>query len=206
MSEIVDFPENYFRGFVPARDELLLELEEQAAAEGIPIVGPVVGGLLQLLALYAGAARILELGTANGYSGLHLARACSQRGGTLVTLESDPGLAERARRTFRRAGVADCVQVVEAEALRAMRGMEAGQFDLAFIDIDKQDYQPALEECGRLLRGCGLLVADNTGFPEAAGFNRSMHAHPGWRSVQLLTFLPGHSPERDGLCLAVRQP
>ena len=198
------FSEAYFRRLVSDRDELLLELEREADREEIPIIGPVVGSMLQLLALSCGAAAILELGTATGYSGLYLARACAELEGLLVTLEYDPEMAKRARSTFARAGVAEHVRVVEGEAVQAMQELEDESFDLAFLDIDKEYYRPALKECGRLLRHRGILVADNTSFPEAGDFNSRLYSDPGWRSVQLLTFLPGHSPEKDGLCLAVK--
>ena len=69
--------EGYFRGLAPDSDALLLELEAEATRESIPIVGPVVGELLFVLARATGAARILELGTATGYSGIFLGRACA---------------------------------------------------------------------------------------------------------------------------------
>ena len=84
MSELVDHPEAYFRRFLPARDRLLLELEKEAEREEIPIVGPVVGELLHILAKAVQAERILELGTATGYSTIFLARALSTSG-RLVT-------------------------------------------------------------------------------------------------------------------------
>jgi hypothetical protein len=82
MSMIPDM-ENYFRGFIPRRDALLRELEEEAKRESIPIVGPVVGELLYILARMSGAKNILELGTATGYSGIYLARALAP-GGKIV--------------------------------------------------------------------------------------------------------------------------
>lgn len=198
------FSEDYFADRVPERDELLLELEEEARAGNIPIVGPVVGNLLQILALSSKARDMLELGTATGYSGLFLARACAELGGRLVTLESNPEMAEQARANFRRDGVDKYVRVVEGDALQTLSGLERGAFDFAFLDIDKEHYEPALEQCGRVLRSRGLLVADNTSFPDAGAFNDRVKRDPAWRSVQLLTYLPGHSPEKDGLCLAVR--
>jgi len=77
-------------------------------------------------------------------------------------------------------------------------------FDLIFLDIDKESYLPALSLGRRLLRSGGLLVADNTGFTGAADFNREILSHPAWRAVHLLSFLPRHSPEHDGLTLAVK--
>ena len=76
MSQMMPHLESYFRGFVPRRDELLLEMEIEAKAEDIPIVGPVVGELLFILTRATGAVNVLELGTATGYSAIHLARGC----------------------------------------------------------------------------------------------------------------------------------
>ena len=89
MSELVPNPEDYFRKFTPNRDPLLLEIEEDARREEIPIVGPVVGQLLFILAWATKAQQILELGTANGYSAIYLARGCEATGGHLVTIEND---------------------------------------------------------------------------------------------------------------------
>jgi hypothetical protein len=50
-----------------------------------------------------------------------------------------------------------------------------------------------------------LLVADNVAFPDADEFNRAVFSDAGWQPVSLFAFLPGHSPERDGLCLALRR-
>ena len=72
MSEIVNDPENYFRTLIPLRDELMMELEARAEKENIPIIGPVVGELLYILAAATKAKRILELGTAIGYSAIYL--------------------------------------------------------------------------------------------------------------------------------------
>jgi len=77
-------------------------------------------------------------------------------------------------------------------------------FDLIFLDIEKADYIRALPPCGRLLRSGGLLVADNTGFQDADEFNRIIMNNPQWCAVHLWTLLPLHSPEQDGLCLALR--
>ena len=88
MSDIVDNPEEYFGQFVPDRDPLLSDLEAEARKEEIPIVGPVVGELLYVLVCATGARRILELGTASGYSAIFLARACRILNGTVMTLEA----------------------------------------------------------------------------------------------------------------------
>ena len=203
MSEIVDEPEAYFRRFVRTDDPLLQELELEADAEHIPIVGPVVGELLFILSRAIDAAAILELGTATGYSAIFLARACATNAGMLTTLERNPAFAARARKNLERAGLTKQANVICGDAFTHLSRI-AGGFDLIFMDIEKADYARALPECHRLLRPGGLLVADNVAFPDADPFSRAIFSDNGWRPVSLFAFLPGHSPERDGLCLALR--
>ena len=204
MSKIVDQPERYFRQFVPKRDELLVELEAEAERETIPISGPVVGELLYILACAVKARRILELGTATGYSAIFLAKACEMFNGCVVTLENDSAMAARAQQNFQTAGIAHLVEIRVKDALEALSQMEE-MFDYIFMDIEKQDYIRALPDCERLLVKGGLLVADNVGFKDADAFNRIMSGNPAWRSVTLFSFLPLHSPENDALCLALRR-
>jgi len=200
---MIQNPEAYFRQFVPARDELLLELENEARREEIPIVGPVVGELLYVLAQAAQAKRILELGTATGYSAIYFARACAAHQGRVVSLEIDRDMADRALANIQKAGLEHLVEIRVGDALKEIAALQ-GTFDLIFLDIEKADYIRALPHCGRLLRKGGLLVADNTGFKDADDFNRAIMNHPQWRAVHLLALLPLHSPEHDGLCLALR--
>lgn len=200
---MIPSPEAYFGKFLPARDPLLQHMEQEAQRENIPIVGPVVGELLYLLTTLGQARRVLELGTATGYSTLFLARACRAFGGRVLTVESDPQMAARARANFQTADLADTIELHQGDALDVVRGL-GEPFDLVFMDIDKSFYQPALPDCRRLLRAGGLLVADNTAFRDADGFNRAIAADRGWRGLHLYAFLPGHSPEKDAVTLALR--
>ncbi len=195
--------ENYFRDLMPSRGELLRRLEAEAEQERIPIVGPVVGELLFILARAMGARRILELGTATGYSAIYLAQAVVPELGHVMTLEMDPAMARRAREHIAAAGLEARVEVRVGDAQALMTDL-TGPFDLIFMDINKEGYLPALEDCHRLLRQGGLLVADNTGFQGAAAFNQALWTDKRWRSVNLLAMLPSHSPEKDGLALAVK--
>jgi len=203
MSKMIPDLEGAFRQFVPPRDAVLLELEQEARQEGIPIIGPVVGEFLHILARAIQAKQILELGTATGYSAIYLARACAGLKGKLVTLEKDEGMAKRAQANFQKAGLGHCIEIRVTDALTEMTNMK-GPFDLIFLDIDKEDYFPLLSHCHRLLKAGGLMVADNVGFHAANDFNHAVFESPQWKSVHLLSFLPDHSPETDGLCLALR--
>jgi caffeoyl-CoA O-methyltransferase len=195
--------EQYFKGLVPQRTELMRRLEVEADQERIPIVGPVVGELLFILARAMGARQILELGTATGYSAICLAQAVAPMAGEVITLEVDPAMAQRAKDNIAKAGWSDRVKVKIGDALTLMATLNVS-FDLIFMDIDKEGYLPSLAGCHRLLRLGGLLVVDNTGFQGAADFNQALMTDRRWRAVNLLTMLPQHSPERDGLALAVK--
>ena len=203
MSMMIPDLEGYFRGLAPPRDSLLLELEQEAAAQRIPIAGPVVGELLFILARAVQARLILEMGAATGYSAIYLGHAAQATGGRVITLERDETFARRARENLTRAGLAGLAEVrvgLVSDLLPAM----TGPVDFIFMDIDKEGYREALPHCRRLLRTGGLLVTDNVGFQGADPFNRELATSSGWRSVSLLCFLPGHAPERDGLSLALK--
>jgi predicted O-methyltransferase YrrM len=203
MSDLIDNPEKYFRQFLPKRDQLLIELEEEARREEIPIVGPIVGELLHILASVTQARRILELGTATGYSTIFLARAFAPTQGRLVTIDNDPDMAARAKINFHRAGLAQQIDILVGDSQEKLSEIDKS-FDLVFLDIDKEYYASVLPHCHRLLKKGGLLIADNVGFKDAIPFNRLISKSSEWRSVNLFAFLPFHSPEKDGLCLALR--
>ncbi len=204
MSNIVEKPEHYFRQFIPKREELLIELEAEAEREDIPITGPIVGELLYILACATKSRRILELGTATGYSAIYLARACEILSGRVTTLENDSAMAARAQQNFQKIGVANLIEIRVGDAAETLPQMKK-EFDFIFMDIEKQDYIRVLPDCERLLVKGGLLVADNVGFKDADEFNRAISDNPAWRSIALFSFLPFHSPENDALGLALRQ-
>ena len=203
MSKILGNPEAYFKKFIHPRNEILADLEAEAEREQIPIVGPLVGELLSVLARVTRAALILELGTATGYSAIFLAQGCEASQGRVITLENNPDLAARAKINIHKSGLDDRVEIRVGDALEEIKKMQTF-FDLIFIDIEKKYYIQALPDCHRLLKSGGLLVADNVAFKDADDFNKAIFKDPGWQALNLYSYLPLHSPEHDGLCLAVR--
>jgi predicted O-methyltransferase YrrM len=140
---------------------VLLEMEAVAEPEGIPILDRASGRVLATLA--AGRPRIVEIGTAIGYSTLWL--ALGQQEGRIVTIDPDLQRTDRARAFWRSAGIDDeRIEVVNVPALDAFRDRDArlaGPFDLAFIDALKPEYPDYAKAVCALLRPGGLLVADN---------------------------------------------
>jgi predicted O-methyltransferase YrrM len=146
----------------------------------------------------------LELGTATGYSTIFLARALASARGRLVTIDNDPDMAARAETNFRRAGLDRQIDMIVGDAQEKLSQMNKS-FDFIFLDIEKEHYALVLPHCGRLIKQGGLLIADNVRFKDADSFNRLISRSSEWRSVNLFAYLPLHSPERDGLCLALRR-
>src|SRR5260221_2703282 len=105
---VPDAVERYLSSLNRASDRVLDEIARANTSRGLPLVDAEVGALLRVLATAIGATRILEIGTAIGYSGIWLARALPA-GGMLVTMEFNEERAHEARDNFARAGVSDRV-------------------------------------------------------------------------------------------------
>lgn len=138
-------------------------IEEAARPEGIPIVDRDAGRVLSVLA--GGRRRIVEVGTAYGFSTLWLALG-QPADGTIVTIDPDTERTDLARGWWREAGIPDeRITVLSAKALEAFGRRDAalaGPFDLAFIDALKPEYGAYLDALidGRLAPGA-LVMADN---------------------------------------------
>jgi predicted O-methyltransferase YrrM len=140
-------------------EDVLEAIGREGRADGLPLLDPASARLLRTLVLAIGARRILEIGTAIGYSALWMARALPPDG-LLILLERDAARAARARANFERAGVADRISVVVGDASRYLHKV-SGPFDLVFQDGAKSLYGLLLDRLVTLLRPGGLLVSDN---------------------------------------------
>jgi predicted O-methyltransferase YrrM len=160
MGQIVPpLVERYLASLNRLADPLLDDLRREGESEGLPIVNAEVGALLLALATARGVRRVLEIGTAIGYSTIWLARALPP-GGMLISLEIDAARAARARRNLDRAGLADRASVMIGDADRIVHKL-AGPFDLIFNDGDKRQYPRLLDRLVERLSPRGVLVTDN---------------------------------------------
>src|SRR5258705_8563196 len=135
---IQDDVEEYLYQLVPERDAVVAEIEDYAAQNRVPIIGPAVARLLTLFVQVSGAKRIFEMGSAIGYSTIWLARAAGPKGKVIYT-DGDSEKARRAKDYFRRAGVAKRIEVRVGNAHELVK-KSAGKFDLIFNDVDKHEY------------------------------------------------------------------
>jgi caffeoyl-CoA O-methyltransferase len=157
---IQDDVEEYIYGLLPERDAVVSEMEDYAAQNRIPIIGPAVARMLALFVRVSGAKRIFEMGSAIGYSTIWLARAAGPKGKVIYT-DGDAEKASRAKNYFRRAGVAKRIEVRVGNALELLK-KSPGKFDLIFNDVDKHQYPDALHAALPKLRRGGLFITDNT--------------------------------------------
>jgi predicted O-methyltransferase YrrM len=157
---IQDDVEEYLYQLLPERDGVIREMEEYAAQNGIPIIGPAVARFLSLLVQISGAKRIFEMGSAIGYSTIWLARAAGPKGKVIYT-DGDPENASRAKEYFRRAGVAKRIEVRVGDALELLK-KSPGTFDVIFNDVAKPQYPAALRVALPKVKRGGLFITDNT--------------------------------------------
>lgn len=151
--------EDYLYDVLPPRDEVLTEMEEDAAKNDYAIVGPAVARVLYQLAVISGAKRVFEMGSAIGYSTIWWARGVGE-GGKVIYTDGDPKRADKARRYFERAGVSKRIVVRVGDALEIL-SEEKEPYDIIFNDVDKTDYPRVFRLALPKLKSGGLFVADN---------------------------------------------
>lgn len=138
---------------------ILEEIEQEALDANVPIIRKETQSFLKVLLQIHRPMRILEAGTAVGFSAL-LMNAYAPEGCHITTIENYEKRIPIARENFRRAGKEEAITLVEGDALEVMKGLE-GPFDLIFMDVAKGQYIHYMPEAIRLLRKGGLLVSDN---------------------------------------------
>jgi predicted O-methyltransferase YrrM len=204
--------ERYLHDIRPERPAVMREMEEHAERDSVPIVEWETGRLLAVLCRVLDPV-VLEVGTAIGYSTLHMAQELEN--GRVVTLERDPERAAQARDYLERAGVAERVEMVEGDALETLPGLD-GPFDLLFVDASKGEYARYIELARPKLSERALMVVDNllmsgeVALPEGAETRWNPHSLASARALNasLLAseeWLACVLPVGDGIGVAARR-
>lgn len=144
------------------QDPEMEALEERALAGQIPIIRRDTQCLLRFLLSLQQPQRILEIGTAIGFSALFMARVCGRKT-KILTIEQDEKRCEAARENFARMDGAGQILLKEGDARNILPQCrrEGQKFDLIFMDAAKGQYPIFLREAGMLLSEGGVLVTDN---------------------------------------------
>jgi predicted O-methyltransferase YrrM len=156
---LTDAVATYLDAIRPQPDPVLADMEAHGSRDGIPIVVPGTGRLLQVLALAHGARRALEVGTAIGVSTLYIARGLAS-GGTIVSFEIDPERQAAARGYLERAGALEQADLRLQDARQGLAELD-GEFDFAFVDGVKAEYDDYFDQLLPRLAPGAVLVVDN---------------------------------------------
>ena len=151
--------EQYLNDLLPERNRVVREMEEYAAANNFPIVGPMVGRLCYQMVKSINAKRIFEMGSGFGYSTYWLAKGLPDDGKVIFT-EYSPNNIKLAEDFLGRTNVLHKVEIIQGDAIERLEKMD-GEFDLILNDIDKEYYPKSLGIILPRLRKGGILITDN---------------------------------------------
>jgi predicted O-methyltransferase YrrM len=171
--------ESYIRSLRPDRSPVMAEMEDVAERDGVPIVYWETGRFLAALCRAMDPV-VLEVGTAIGYSTLHMAEQLV--GGRVITLEMDASRAQQARSFWERAGVADRIELIEGDARSTLEDVP-GPVDLLFVDAAKEQYGGYIEAAEPKLSDRAVLVVDNVLMSGEVAL--PAHAETRWRAAAL---------------------
>lgn len=191
--------------------ESVLAVMDQFAQERrfLMNVGVEKGVVLRQAVSRRGVRRALELGAYCGYSAVLIGEELRKVGGTLVSLEADPGNAEMARRVVRHAGLEAVVDIRVTPAADGI-GKLRGTFDLVFIDHWKDDYLSDLkriEDAGLLSEGA-LVIADNVGIFSGTlcEYLEYVRSSPNYQSTHYALPMEYNDAIQDGIEVSVWTP
>lgn len=161
-SKIVDsHVENYIRSLLPDNQELLCDLEQYALENHVPIIHKEIAKYLSVMCCIKKPMKILEIGTAIGYSASVF--AMSMKSGHIDTIELNELMVEKANETFCRLKEIIpevTVDIHKGDAIDIIKTLDGG-YDLIFIDAAKGHYQVFFEDAFRLLNNGGIIISDN---------------------------------------------
>jgi predicted O-methyltransferase YrrM len=182
----------------PAPDVVKVLQEIKAADKDQMAVSEEDGRFLQVMVVTRGARRVLEIGTADGYSAIWIGLGLRETGGRLTTIEFDPAHAQAAARNIRRAGLSDIVTVVTGDAFRQIPTIP-GTFDFVFLDAWKRDYKRFLDMVLPRLEPRGVFLGHNVvnKQSEMGDFLDAIHNDPRLRTAIVK---PGH----EGMSITVK--
>ena len=163
MSKITyDYMEDYIRGLIPERTGTLKEIEYFARENGVPIVQKETGVFLEFMTSMKKPEKILELGTAVGFSSILMYESAGTEP-DIVTIERDERMIEMAKINLKKFNLSDKIKIEQGDCLEVLEKLD-DKFDFIFMDAGKGHYNHFLPHCLRLLKDDGIIVADNVLF------------------------------------------
>jgi len=157
-----DYMEQYIRELIPSNTGILEDLENFALEYRVPIVQKETAKFLELMISMKRPKKILELGTAIGYSAI-LMNLTSGGFCEVTTIERDEKMIELAKTNIEKYGLQSKITIIQGDCLQVLENL-CGEYDMIFMDAGKAHYNHFLPHCLRLLNKEGVLIADNVLF------------------------------------------
>ena len=157
-----DYMEQYLRQLIPSNTGILKDLEEFALENGTPIVQKETAKFLELMITINRPKKILELGTAIGYSAILMNNASAGLS-EITTIERDEKMIELAKANIEKYELQDKITILKGDCLEVLENLQE-EYDMIFMDAGKGHYNHFLPHCLRLLKKQGVLIADNVLF------------------------------------------
>lgn len=154
---IFDYVTDYLNNTLGGSDEFLSELEKYADENHVPIVTKDTAWFLRSLVTMKKPKKILEIGTAIGYSAILFAKHSDA---DIITLEKDEETAIIAKENIEKAGLSSRIQVIVGDAMESIKDID-DKFDFVFLDANKSHYKDYLPDIMRNLTDGGVIVSDN---------------------------------------------
>lgn len=157
-----DYMEEYIRGLIPETEGKLKDLEVFAKENGVPIAQKETIKFLEFMVSMKKPLRILELGTAIGYSAIIMHDAAGTNP-HITTIERSEEMIKYAKENIKSFGLEDNIVIEEGDCLEILEKLQE-PYDLIFMDAGKGHYNHFLPHCLRLLKDDGIIIADNVLF------------------------------------------
>jgi predicted O-methyltransferase YrrM len=149
----------FLSGLITQNDPLLVEMREYAKNMHIPVVVSETARFLETICAISKPEKILEIGTAIGYSSIIMAKALNSEC-IIDTIEIDAEMASTAAFYIKKASLEGAIRIINGEALDVLQCLNK-PYDLIFLDAAKGQYPQFLPHCLRLISVNGILLSDN---------------------------------------------
>ena len=149
----------YIRSLERPENPVIEEIEQEALDSYVPIIRKETQSFLKVMMLMNRPARVLEVGTAVGFSAILMSEYLPEDS-HITTIENYEKRIPIARNNFKRAGKEEKITLIEGDALEVMKTLE-GPYDFIFMDAAKGQYIHYMPEAARLLSEGGILMSDN---------------------------------------------
>ena len=161
------------------KEEILNEIKNDALENHVPILQDVSLNLIETILDIKKPNRILEIGSAVGYSAIKFSKFLSGENSKIKTIELKENMYNIAKENIKRMELEDKIEIINADATKYLSTIDEKieQFDVVFIDAAKGQYLVFLKEALRLVKIGGVIIADNVYFKGRvlSGYNEHRH-------------------------------